>query len=322
MTWVGLKVEQHSIDALIGEGSFAWIYRGVSDSGEKMAFKVAKPSEFVLSGMGTGLICTRAFKFRTNGISEAVPDARELLNLEYEKMSSFQMPFLPTYYSKVIREGVGYLQMELLEGLTLADLIQARQGDPSAPDVSDVALKAIQDAALALHLLLGFGLPYHGDLTSDNIFLTKSTIKILDPGHFGELKLADRTVSGVCITTPEFYPLLKPDDLMALGLVAWHAMIGKPLIERESRELAGDDSNKVLSQELLRWLSTQENMGNFYLSALRSLSLPRERGITAAQEAVLLKGVRLALDHNGKVVRDTGYSTLRDFAQALEVFRT
>lgn len=315
MHWVGLTVEKYSIDALIGEGSFAWIFRGVNEDGEKRAFKVAKPHEFVLKGMGTGLICTKTIKFRTNGIGEAVPDTQELLELEYEKLAARNLPCLPKYYSKVNREGLAYLQMELLEGVSLSRAIESGQFGSRS-----LAVSAVRKTALAVSSLLGSGLPYHGDLTSENVFLVKDEIKILDPGHFGELKLDDRTAQGVFVTTPEFYPLLRPDDVMALGLIAWHAAMGKPLIEREARDLSGDDTNQLLSREFYRWLDMQENMGNFYVSALRALHLPREKGCSPEQEAVILKGLRLALNSEGKIVRDPGYESSAQLAEALSVF--
>ncbi len=315
MTWVGLTVEQYSIDALIGEGSFAWLYRGVNENGEKRAFKVAKPNEFVLNGMATGIICTKALKFRTNGIGETIPDAKELLNLEFDKFSKRNLPCLPKYFSKVAHEGLAYLQMELLEGSTILQLIENGQFGVCSP-----ALAAVRQASLALASLLESGLPYHGDLTPGNIFLSQGGVKILDPGHFGELKLADGTAQGVFVTTPEFYPLLRPDDVLALGLIAWHAAMGKPLIERESRDLSGDDKNQLVSRDVYNWLDSQENIGNFYLSALRDLYLPRDKGCSAEQEAVLLKGLRLALNREGKIVRDPGFQSAAQLAAALGVF--
>ncbi|MBX9948755.1 MAG: hypothetical protein K2Y39_06320 [Candidatus Obscuribacterales bacterium] len=315
MTWVGLTVEQYSIDALIGEGSFAWLYRGVNESGEKRAFKVAKPNEFVLNGMATGFICTKALKFRTNGIGEAIPDAKELLNLEFDKFSKRDLPCLPKYFSKVAHEGLAYLQMELLEGATLLQLIENGQFGLSSP-----ALTAVRQAGLALSALFESGLPYHGDLTPGNIFLSQGGVKILDPGHFGELKMADGTIKGVFVTTPEFYPLLRPDDVLALGLMAWHAVMGKPLIERDSRYLCGVDTNQIISREVYDWLDSQENMGNFYLSALRALFLPRDKGCSPEQEAILLKALRFALNSEGKIVRDPGYESPVQLAEALSIF--
>lgn len=315
MTWVGLTVEQYSIDALIGEGSFAWIYRGINEKGEKRAFKVAKPNEFVLNGMATGVVCTKALQVRTNGVGEKIPDAKELLNIEFDKFSNCTLPCVPRYFSKVAHEGLAYLQMELLEGTTLLQLIESGQFGASS-----TAMSAVGKTALALVKLVESGLPSHGDLTPGNVFLTQGGVKILDPGHFGELKLADGTVQGVFVTTPQFYPLLNPDDVLALGLIAWHAAMGKPLIAREAPELSGDDTNQLISGELYQWLDNQENMGNFYITGLRGIFLPSEKGFSKEQEAVLLKGLRLALNNDGKLVRDAGYATPQEFAAALSVF--
>ncbi|CAN5209945.1 hypothetical protein BH10CYA1_BH10CYA1_43420 [soil metagenome] len=308
MNWVGLTVEQFAIDALIGEGSFAWIFRGVSESGDRRAFKVAKPKDFILKGMRTGVVCTKAIKFRTNGIGEAVPDSQELLGLEYKKLGNLNLPCLPKYFSQLNREGLGYLQMELLEGHTLFQEIETGKA----------ALSFVKKTAQALNSLIASGLAYHGDLNPENIFIVGGEVKILDPGHFGELKLADGVTRGVFVTTPQYYPLLKPDDVLALGLTAWQAVVGKPLIERELRDSVADSG--VLAPETLSWIEAMENMGNFYISGLRSLTLPRASGLTFEQEAVLLRSVRLALNQEGKIVRDPGYASAAAFADSLKVF--
>jgi serine/threonine protein kinase len=311
MNWVGLTLEHYAIDARIGEGSFAWIFRGVSESGDKRAFKVAKPHSFIGTGMRTGVFCTKTIRFRTNGIYEAVPDAQALLSLEYEKLKGLNLPCLPRYFSHVDLGHLAYLQMELLEGQTLLQIMQS----------GGATLPALKQAALAVASLGDSGLPYHGDLTPENIFFAGAQVKLLDPGHLGDLKLSDSAVKTVLVTTPEFYPLLKPDDVLALGLILWQTVMGSPLIDRQARDLveAGVASD-CLAPETLVWIESQERLGNFYVSALRAITLPRLSGLGQEQEAVLLKSVRLALNVEGKIVRDAGYASADQLAHALKVF--
>ncbi len=316
MDWVGLTVEQFSIDAQIGEGSFAWIFRGVSASGEKRAFKVSKPRDFVLRGMRTGAMCTKALKFRTNGVTETVPDSQALLNLEYEKFSQRKLSCLPSYYGITRGDNLTYLQMEYLQGETLQSMIDGGRAD----------ITCVQKTAMALSRLLSSGLPYHGDLNAENIFIERDEVKLLDPGHFGELKLADGSIAGVIVTTPQYYPLFKPDDVLALGLIAWQIILGNPLIERELRN-SGTKELAVatnLANVTLEWLKNLEAVGNFYVQALRAMPLPSrvKPAITNQQEAVLLKALRLGLNDQGKIVRSEGYATASDLAVALNVFRT
>lgn len=315
MDWVGLTVEQFSIDAQIGEGSFAWIFKGVSASGEQRAFKVSKPRDFVLRGMRTGAICTKALKFRTNGVTETVPDAQELLNLEYEKFSQRKLSCLPNYYGIASSDNLTYLQMEYLQGETLQSMIDSGRAD----------ISSVQKAAVSLSKLLSSGLPYHGDLNAENIFIERDDVKLLDPGHFGELRLADGSFAGVMVTTPQYYPLFKPDDVLALGLIAWQIVLGNPLIERELRDSAskGRALETNLAGETLEWLQSLEIVGNFYVSALRSMPLPSrvKAEITDQQEAVLLRALRLGLNEQGKIVRSEGYASASDLAVALNVFR-
>lgn len=315
MDWVGLTVEQFSIDAQIGEGSFAWIFRGVSASGEQRAFKVSKPRDFVLRGMRTGAMCTKALKFRTNGVTETVPDSQALLNLEYEKFSQRKLSCLPSYYGITSGDNLTYLQMEYLQGETLQSMIDGGRAD----------ITFVQKAAIALSKLLSSGLPYHGDLNADNIFIERDEVKLLDPGHFGELRLADGSFAGVMVTTPQYYPLFRPDDVMALGLIAWWIILGNPLIEREWRDSAakGSDPETSLANETLEWLKSLETVGNFYAAALRNMPLPSrvKLDITDQQEAVLLKALRLGLNDRGKIVRSEGYASASDLAIALNVFR-
>lgn len=315
MDWVGLTVEQFVIEALIGEGSFAWIFCGTGAAGEKRAFKVSKPRDFVLKGMQTGVMCTKTLKFRTSGVSETVPDSQELLNLEYKKFSNCNLSCLPKYYSITNRGSVSYMQMDYLQGETLQSLIERGRAD----------IAHVQKTAMALSKLLSSGLPYHGDLNAHNIFIENEEVKLLDPGHFGELKLADGSTAGVMVTTPEYYPLFSPDDVLALGLIVWQVIFGKPLIERELRSFDQTESGfeSLLADETLQWLDAMETVGNFYVSALRLMQLPSKlhANLTPQQEGVLLKALRLGLNEQRKIVRNEGYASANDLAVALNAFR-
>ncbi len=315
MNWVGLTVGKFSIDALIGEGSFSCVYRGTSESGEKRAFKVAKNKEAIEKGMNTGVFCTKSIRFRTNGVFESIPDGENLLSIEYEKMAPLNTPSLPRYFSHVQRPGFSYLQLELLEGVTLFQQIEISAQNRSAI-ISD-----LQNAALSLQALKEAGLKAHGDLTPANIYIVGDGVKLIDPGHFGEITMADGKKQSALITTPQYYPLLNQDDLLALGLIGWQIIFGSPLVNGVFSGVDERKSETALAPETLDWINSLEIVGNFYISEFKRLRRPSiiNSTFSGEKEIVLLKLLRLGLNSDGKIIRDPGFTSASELSSALSV---
>lgn len=312
MNWVGLTVESFTIEEQLGEGSFAWVYRGANphDKNDRRAFKVAKPVELVGDRGTTGAIHTRALRHRTNGVENIHPDGSELLRLQWQKLQRSSDPALVAYEGLFSRGPFSYCRMEYVEGRRLRDLI-----DSGTSEDADRAVEVLLEIAVAMDRLTVEGFNWHGDLTPDNIMVTDSAIKLLDPGYFGPLNCEEGLIPDAIVTTPMYYPLLQPDDVMALGLILWEIVLQEPLLDPP----AGTVASKA-SAELRRWIERQEMLGKFFTSPLLNAKLPSEihPDVDEATERLLLKAVRLQLNSQGRLDRDSGFKSFKEFIDALK----
>ncbi len=198
-----------------------------------------------LGSGGMGAVFTA--KHATTGTAAAVKILRKELSSNAEVVQRF---FDEAYAATRIRhpgiievydfgyadDGVAYLAMELLEGITLRQRLDQKQVLPEAEAVA--IARAVADALAAAHAA---GI-IHRDLKPDNIFLVGGDRpKILD---FGIAKLMDRdkdeasrTRTGSLIGTPVY---MAPEqaraagaidpraDLYSLGCILYEMVSGKP----------------------------------------------------------------------------------------------
>ncbi|MEM7247034.1 MAG: serine/threonine-protein kinase [Acidobacteriota bacterium] len=151
-------------------------------------------------------------------------------------------------------EGVFYYAMEMLEGVTLKELVEAEGPLPPAR-----VIHVLHQVAGALAEAHEAGL-VHRDVKPGNIMLCRhggvpDIAKVLD---FGLVKEVDDessvtlTNAGSILGTPEYLPpevMTNPDsvdarsDLYALGVTAWYLLVGEPLF-------AGRTAMEVCSHHL------------------------------------------------------------------------
>ncbi len=154
------------------------------------------------------------------------------------------------------------IQMELLEAPVLADLL-AKDAPPNGlPLALARTLSRLESCGVA-----------HGDLKPSNIVWTGDRAVLLDPGFFGNLPREDGPPERVTITTPAYFPLREPDDMMAFGLILVEMASGRnPL-----RTRAGIEEGLVHPHLLQRLRSL--NLGNnYYFDGICALSPRTELG--------------------------------------------
>lgn len=309
LSWIGLSVGEYTIEELIGEGSFSWVYKGtLQDNITKKAFKVAKPSEFIkrpLSPDGGG---TGAFALLIGEVMPVTPDAAEVVALQAEKLMPVRDPDLPIFEDLQRTAVTCYGRMELVQGKTLRSLVD---NDP-------VSLRIFISLARTLQRLENNALfKYHGNLTPENIMVTTRGIKLLDPGYWGPLECEEGSIPNCAVTTPAYYPSLEPYDLLALGLIIWEAALGqRPL------GVGGDSEAMDLSrvgEDLARWVGKQELVGKFYLSPILELYTPSQLRLDMPPhlESFLLKAIQLRMRDDGILDKDPGFSSFDELADAL-----
>jgi serine/threonine protein kinase len=307
MNWIGMTVGDFEIESLIGEGSFSWVYRGRhADGVTGKAFKVAKPHEYVRALPGDSQ--TAAFFLQVGHVSRFNPDAAALLALQAERVRGIQDASLVSIDFVKGTEAVCYCQMELVEGLTLRQLMNR---GPLPVQVFIELARCLQ------RLSENQSFEYHGNLTPDNILVTESEIKLVDPGYWGMIDSYNGTIPSCAVTTPAYYPSLLPDDLLALGLLIWEAAMGQSLLGA-----AGDSEGMDLTrvgEDLLERVMLNENIGKFFLSPILELYTPSQlrMDMPDALETFLLRALRLRVRPDGILDADSGFASFGEIAGAL-----
>jgi serine/threonine protein kinase len=142
-------------------------------------------------------------------------------------------------------EGLFYYAMELLNGATLRDVVEA-----TGPQPVRRVVRILRDVALALDEAHSLGL-IHRDIKPGNIMLARQggehdVVKVLDFGlvkHVREAEDTERTDTRVLRGTPYYMSPESIDDpqnvdarsdIYALGAVGYYLLAGRPVFEGES----------------------------------------------------------------------------------------
>ncbi|HEY9775296.1 MAG TPA: protein kinase family protein [Planktothrix sp.] len=303
LTWLGLLVGDYAIDEVIEDGRFARIYHGRAKDGEQRAFKVASTVSAVA---GRQTEDTQVLRQITGGFLPARPDTADLLEREAKRIKDNAHPNL-VQVDAFCALSLPYYQMEFIEGTTLRQVLQEGR----------VKLKVFLDIARAMsQLLRDTSFTYHGDLKPENIIIRHDgSIKFIDPGYFGRLLDESGNTFTALVTTPMYYPYMKPDDVFALGLIMWEAAFGRnPLANRISTDEISCDH---VEDDLLKRVQQYEFVGNFNLSALLTIDDPlmARPDLSAETRAFLLKAVRMR--GGAKLGFDSGFQTMAQLAGAL-----
>lgn len=309
VSWLGCQVGDVFIEELLGDGQFAWTYQGFNQKRlEKNIVKVAKPAEFLQKREDCDLRVTQAFKLFTGGFAPVVPDAAELLELQSERMHKDSSQTLARLDQFVSTDSLSYLRAEFIEGVTLREL-RGHYG----PLSTDMAL----DLVRTVGSLQQGGVKYHGDLTPDNIMISYSSVRLLDPGYFGALGCTDGVFEQCAVTTPAYYPFLKSDDLLALGIIFWELHFGSNPFDGTAN--GGASSQAKPSAALQELHHRYESAGCILSDGLLNLPHPRvlEPEINPQLEKFLLRSLGLSLNDLDEVDVGERFASSAQMAESL-----
>ena len=287
---VGFFVDGCLVDEAVSDGPFASVFAANMPSGERIAIKVAKLKDEQSGQKDPGIFYTKAMAPSLGGPREVYPNKEEIIRRQAEQLMLMKGTAMVSVTTYGPNSATAQYIMPFVEGKTLREQIQT----------SFVPHKTLLDICQAMSNIASHPTSScHNDLKPENIILNShGGITLLDPGYFGRLKYSTGGEHPICITTPQYYPYLEPEDMLAFGYILWECMVGiHPLVSPLSMGIVNEHE---LGESLIRALETQEMLGNHIFQPLRKLPLPSAANlnITKTTEAILLKSIGLQLKEN------------------------
>ncbi len=208
---------EYEFHRLIGAGAFAQVFEGVHrQTGERRAFKVARSKPLRKPGETRPVYSTEALVGVTGCFLHADVDPAIVLRAQFEKLRVAGADVYPQVDGMVECDGGRpAIAMEFLRGANLRDLIVRHAVPDELPLVLVRTLARLENSGQR-----------HGDLKPENIFWTNGRVVLLDPGFDGSLPGEEGPTEHVTVTTRAYYPLIRPDDIMAFGIVLLELVTG------------------------------------------------------------------------------------------------
>lgn len=299
--WLGVKIDGFMLSGLISSGRFCFLFHAQDEAGNERVYKVAKDPSDIAEPEKFSTQALKVIPFQTGPITP-IPD--QMMQLQLTRLIELAGPLVVPVESSGECQERSYYSMPVLRGLTLRQQLAERE--------------LSQKQVLALfHLLASFmeAMPnaYHGDLTPDNIFIEcddnndVSGIRLLDPGYFGPLHCLEGVFDTCMISTPAYYPLLVPDDLMAVGICLWEALTGVHPLASSSSEASNSPASAA--QDVVDLINFRNSLLQPYLTPLIHAVLPCDLNseISAQLQSAILSCMHLRLDESGKIAIDNGF---------------
>lgn len=302
--WTGLKLQDLQIGESLGDGAFSRIYHAKAEDGTEYAIKVAGTGFGDGSG-ATGFFQSRALEPITSGFAEFAPEPLELLERQYEYLSSLgeHKEFVQVFELRK-EPDFSYMRMEHLNGKSLRHHMLDGSADPQIMLPLLAALEKLE---------LSTSFRRHGDLKPENIVVVNGNLRLIDPGYYGTLRDKSGNETRAAITTPLYYPGLDGDDLFAAGLILWELATGEQLLNTQRMPACAGEK---LEQKLLGY----ERSGNHFYSNLRYAKAPHTiKEMPMVLSMVLSNAVRLSFDNKDVPELAPGFKSFNEFHNALKL---
>lgn len=270
-SWMGKRVRRFKLVALLGQGAMGRVFRAEDTLLRRHVALKVLPQRVKLGS-------------RTIAVERLIREARAAAALDH--------PHAVQIYEVNEAGDLHYIAMELVEGGSLKDLVEAA-GPLDVPRACQLAAEAAE--ALAQAHTLGI---IHRDIKPSNLMLTRSgRCKVAD---FGLARVDDpsdlTTVTGESVGTPQFVapellrgsPATARSDLYSLAATLWYLLIGAPPFEAATiKELL----HKHLDEPLPDLRQIRPDLDDGLVRALQTAlaKSPADRPASAEQFAKVLR---------------------------------
>ncbi len=182
---IGKELDEYRIDALLGEGKMARIYRATDTRlGRQAAIKV------IMTGF------------------QSDPEYVERFQREARAIARLEHPHIVQLYRYGEAQGVLYMAMKFIEGASLATVLTSYQTDGTFIE-SQEAVRIVREISTALDYAHGQGV-IHRDVKPANIMLNKEGRAILT--DFGLVLIRSDGTRGGVLGTPHY---LAPEQALS-----------------------------------------------------------------------------------------------------------
>ena len=234
----GTAVNGYVIDRVLGSGGFGITYLAKDDLGQLFAIKEYFPREFsVRQDMVVSASSDEELDLFDECLARFRREAQTLVHLSRTSNEDFGFVRVITYFTA---HGTGFLVMEYVEGITLAEALRNSPTGLSSERVRSLMAK-LASAVRSVHRA---GL-LHRDIKPANIIVrADGTLVLIDFGSSRDAA-ADRTRTYTQIYSTGYAPIEQMlglrqgpfSDIYAIGAVCYHA-IGGQMIDAMTRHRA------------------------------------------------------------------------------------
>ena len=293
------------LDELIAQGAFSSVYRATQkSSGNTVAVKSSEKGDVSNQEFDTNWFVTRALAPVTGTFADAKVEARDLLLRQYERFLDIKYDGWASIEDCFELDGDSFIQMDYVEGETARSLFLQRQ----------LEWKALRSIALVLANFAEIeSIKYHGDLKPDNIIIDGGKVYLIDPGYFGDVLSKNGNTINVSVTTWQYYPMVKPDDMFAFGIMVLELATGEHPLKSESYYI------KTLDPGLQSLLSFKSNVDSTFTRRLAAIpEFLKEHGCPVAVRDFALKCMGMKLNEDNGLELEETFSDFQELIKSLD----
>jgi len=311
--WLGKKIGDYRIDYLIEEGLYWYLFHASSDDETLPAMiKVAKEPHCFGIESGRVRFPTRLFAIDGDIVREVQPAQNVIIEAEVIRMTATTSGAIPVIDEESRDQGIQYYRTPYFVGDSLRELLVNSGGGDAAFGIVSMFS---QIAGILDELSQDQSFTYHGNLKPENIIFTSAGVVFRELGDFGPMRCHDVMEPEVRITSPQYYPWLDADDIGALGICLWEALLDYHPFD-DNRP---GDGECIISPELRALVELELSLANIFVLPLLSLKRPHQLGIrtSAKLETVLFKSIKLRVGEDDQIHEDPGYESMAQFNEDL-----